>query len=83
VLRKMCGPKRDEVTGEWRRLGKRGTLRSVGVFLTKYYRGDPIKKNEMGGACGKYGRQERCLQDFGWETSWKEVTCKTKAFVGG
>jgi hypothetical protein len=73
----MCGPKRDEVTDEWRRLHNRGGLRSVGVFLTILCRGDQIKKNEMGGACGKYGRQERCIQDLGWETSWKEVTHKT------
>ena len=27
--------------------------------------GDPMKKNEMGGECGTYGRQERCIQGFG------------------
>jgi hypothetical protein len=25
------------------------------VLLTKYYSGEQIKKNEMGGACGTYG----------------------------
>jgi len=29
---------------------------------------DQIKKNEMGGACGKYEGQERCIQGFGRET---------------
>jgi hypothetical protein len=24
-----------------------------------------MKKNEMGGSCGMYGRQERCIQGFG------------------
>ena len=33
----------------------------------KYYSGDQIKKNEMGRACGTYGGQERCLDDFGEE----------------
>ena len=27
-----------------------------------------IKENEMGGACGTYGGQERCVQGFGKET---------------
>ena len=33
----------------------------------KYYSGDQIE-NEMGGACGKYGGEERCMQGFGGET---------------
>jgi hypothetical protein len=32
----------------------------------KFYSGDQIKKNEMGRACGTYGRQERCIQGFWW-----------------
>jgi hypothetical protein len=34
----------------------------------KYYSGDQIQKNEMGEACGRYGRQERCIEGFGGET---------------
>jgi len=37
------------------------------LFVTKFYTGDQIKKNEMGRACGTYGRQERCIYDFGGE----------------
>jgi hypothetical protein len=51
MLRRIIVPKRDEVTGEWRRC-----LCSV---LTKYHSGDQIKKTEMGGACSRYGGQER------------------------
>jgi len=29
--------------------------------------GAQIVKNEMGGACGTYGREERCIQNFGGE----------------
>ena len=43
-------------------------LTYVFLLLTKYFSGDKIEKNEMGGACGKYGREERCIQGFGGET---------------
>jgi hypothetical protein len=36
--------------------------------IFKCFSGDQIEKNEMGGACSIYGRQERCIQDFGGET---------------
>ena len=49
VLRRIFGPRRDEVTGEWRRLHK------LFVLLTQYCAGDKIEKNEMGWACGAYG----------------------------
>jgi hypothetical protein len=45
VLRRICGPKREEVTGEWRRLHNEELY-----DLAKYYHCDQIKKNEMGGA---------------------------------
>jgi hypothetical protein len=41
---------------------------SGSALLTKYYLDHHIKNNEMGGACGTYGRKERCIQDFGGET---------------
>jgi hypothetical protein len=36
------------------------------LLLTKYM-GDHTKKNEMGGACGMYGGEERCMRGFGGE----------------
>jgi hypothetical protein len=36
----------------------------LSVLLTKHYSGDQIKKIEMGGACGTYGEEERCMQGF-------------------
>jgi hypothetical protein len=47
VLRRVFGPKRKEVTGEWRKLHN--------VFLTQYCAGGKIKTNEMGRASGAYG----------------------------
>ena len=53
VLRKVFEPKRDEETGEWRKLHKEEL--SDPVLLTQYCAGGKIEENEMGGACGAYG----------------------------
>jgi hypothetical protein len=53
VLRKIFGPKRDEVTGERRK------LHNEEVLLTQYCAGGKIEKNEMGRPCGTYGGEER------------------------
>ena len=53
MLRRIFGPRRDEVTGEWRRLHNEE--------LNDFYSsctGDKIEKNEMGWACGAYGGRE-------------------------
>jgi hypothetical protein len=53
VLRKIFGPKRDEVTGEWRRLHNEE--------LSDLYSSPNIirviksKKSEVSGACSTYG----------------------------
>jgi hypothetical protein len=38
-----------------------------------------IMYNEMGGSCGTYGGEERCIQAFGGETLGKETTWKVLA----
>ena len=53
VLRRIFGPRWDEVTGEWRRLHNEKLNHFV--LLTRYCAGDKIEKNEMGWACGAYG----------------------------
>ena len=53
VLRRIFGPRRDEVTGEWRRLHNE-ELNDL-YSPTQYCAGDKIEKNEMGWACGAYG----------------------------
>jgi hypothetical protein len=40
----------------------------------KYYYGDKIKKNELRGACDRYGGEENCTQSFDWETLMNEIT---------
>jgi hypothetical protein len=41
--------------------------------------GDKIGKNETGGTCSGYGREERWIQGLGWEAYGKETTWKTQA----
>jgi len=64
VLRRVFGPKRDEVTGEWRKLHNE----ELNDLYSQYCAGGKIEKNEIGGACGAYGGGERCAQSSGWET---------------
>ena len=58
--------KRKGVTGEWRRLHneEHNDLYSP----TKYYSGDQMKKNEVGGECNTHGGEETYTQDFDMET---------------
>ena len=64
VLRRIFGPKRDEVTGEWRKLHNEelnNLYSSPNIVQVK-----EIKKNEMGGASSTYGGGG--VQGFGGET---------------
>jgi hypothetical protein len=72
VLRRIFGPHRDEVTGEWRKLHNEEA--SHIVLNPKYHYADKIKKNEVDGACGIHGRGKRSVQDFGEEVRRKETT---------
>jgi len=59
VLRRIFVLRKDNVTGEWRKLHNEE--------LIKYYSGDKIEKNEVGGACSAYGGEERRIEGFGGE----------------
>ena len=37
-------------------------------YLIKYYMSDQFKKNEMGGMCGMYRREWKCMRGFDGET---------------
>jgi hypothetical protein len=56
VLRRVFGPKRDEVTGEWRKLHNK-ELNDVYSLpnIVRVVKSRRIEKNEMGRACGVYG----------------------------
>ena len=57
VLRRIFGPRRDEVTWEWRKLHNK-ELHGL-VHLTQYCLGHKIEKNEIGWACSTYGGEKR------------------------
>jgi hypothetical protein len=63
VLRRIFGPKRDDVMGEWRKLHN-GELHNL--LSSPNTTPDQIKKNEVGGACGTHGMKEKCTR-FWWE----------------
>ena len=68
LLRKIFGPKRDEVTGEWRRLydelNELNDLYSPHIIrLIKSRRMEWVGQE----ACVGDRRQERCVHCFGWE----------------
>jgi hypothetical protein len=58
------------------------------LLLNSYYPVDQIKKNEMGRACGAYGGEESCMQDFVEKTDGKiplgrsRCRCTLKKSVG-
>jgi hypothetical protein len=75
VLRRIFGPKRDEVTGEWRKMHNEelhNLYSSPDIFKQ-------VKANEVGGACGTHGRGEKSVKDFDGNVRRKETIWKTKA----
>jgi hypothetical protein len=65
VLRKIFWPKKDEVTGDWRRLHIEEVYDLYSSPKSFSYQ---FNNNEMGGTCGTCRRQERYIQGFGGET---------------
>jgi hypothetical protein len=59
VLRRIFGPKRDEVTGGWRKLHNKELhkLYSSPIII----KSDQVNKNEMGRACSMNGGEEDCI----------------------
>jgi hypothetical protein len=42
--------------------------------MTRYYYSDQMKENEVDGACGNHGREEKRVQGFGGKYRGKETT---------
>jgi hypothetical protein len=75
VLIRIFVPKKDEVTGEWRKLHSEElhNLYSSPDIIRQ------VKANEVGRACGTHGRGQKIVQGFGEKARRKETTWKTKA----
>ena len=69
MLRRVFGPKRDEVTWEWIKLHNK-ELNDLYYSPTIVWviKGDQMEKNEVDGACSTCGGEESCIQGFGGET---------------
>jgi len=65
VLRRIFGPKRDEVTREWRKLHNEG-LNDL-YFSLNIVRVIKIE-NKMGRTCSMYGERKRFIQGVGLES---------------
>jgi len=75
VLR-IFEPKRDEVTGEWRKLHNEELN---DLYFSPHIVRVIKSRRKMGGACGVCGWEERRVQSFGGETWTKETTWETQA----
>lgn len=38
------------------------------MLFNKYDYGYHVKEDEMGGACNRYGGEQKCAYSFGWKT---------------
>jgi hypothetical protein len=78
VLRRIIGPKREEVTGEWRKLHNENFIICTHPQIS-LGKSSQVKANEVGAACGTHGRGEKSLQGFGGKARRKKTTGKSKA----
>jgi hypothetical protein len=69
VLRRIFGPKSDEVTGGWRKLHNEE--------LHNWYSWPSIIR-KIGRACSMNGSEQKCIQYFGGKARIKETTRKAK-----
>jgi hypothetical protein len=66
VVRKICGPNRNGITGELRTLQNEELPRFA--LVNTYNCGDHVSKNDVG-KCGTSVGEERFVQDFDEESS--------------
>jgi hypothetical protein len=64
ILRRIFGPRGDEVMWEWRKLHNE---KLNYLYYSPNTVGDKIEKNEIGGARSSYRGDESCIEGFGQE----------------
>jgi hypothetical protein len=79
-LRIILGPKRDDVTGEWRTFHDE-ELHNLYSF-PNIIRQIQVKTNQVGRACDTHGRGEKSVQGFGGKSRKKGTTREDRG-VGG
>jgi hypothetical protein len=72
VLRRIFDPKRDEVTGGWRKLYNECVL----VFFSKYNQNVQVKYNEIYRTCSTIANE-----DVGRKSRTKETNMKNRAYA--
>ena len=72
VLRRIFGPRRYEITGEWRRLNN-----------ITFNSGDQIKKTEMDRACSTMGKKRGAYRVLVEKTERRRPTWNNQAQMGG
>jgi hypothetical protein len=72
VVWRISGPKRDGVTGEWRKLHSEEL--HISYFSPNIIREIKSRRMRLGGTCGMRGRGEECIQGFGGKARRKETT---------
>jgi hypothetical protein len=73
VLRRIFGPKQDEVTGEWRRLHN-DALNDM--YCSPNIVGVIISRMRWAGYVARMVEEQKCIQGFGEEIWMKETTWK-------
>jgi hypothetical protein len=61
ALRRIFGPKREEVKGRWRKLHNE-------ELNNLYYSLNIVRVIRMNRACGKHGENDKCIQNFSCKT---------------
>jgi hypothetical protein len=74
MLRRIFGPKRDEVTGEWRKLHNEE--------LRDLYSSPSINRIRCADHVAQTGRRGTRIA-YLWESQRERTTRKTKSYVGG
>jgi hypothetical protein len=75
VLRRIFGPKREKVTGGWRKLHNENLHN---LYTSPNIIRMIISRSIMEvGAGSTNGRDEKCIQYFGWKTSKEDTTWTT------